>query len=909
MTNAKEKSSINERPFWSLATDEVLRELSVDPDRGLDAREVQRRQQTWGRNQLEATQRRHFVSILSAQFRSIVVGLLLVAGALAFLFSDFAEGAAILAVVFVNALIGFITELRAVRSMEALRQFARVDCVLLRDGLAAHAAAAELVPGDIVLLDAGDLVPADIRLIDAAKLTADESTLTGESLPVHKQTDAIEQETAMLDRINTVYKGTSITRGSGTGVVVGTGTNTELGKIFERVSEAKAQQTPLEKRLNSLGSRLVWVIIGVSIVIAVTGILSGRDVFLSIEVAIALSVAAIPEGLAIVATIALARGVWRMAKRNALITKLSAVETLGATSVILTDKTGTLTENRMAVSTVLLEGFDIEVDGAQETAAASFRVGEEILAPGNFAVLDELLVLGTLCSNASLSAVTDGDNKGVGDPTELALLVASSGRGLWRKDLLENAPEVHEDPFDPDSKRMATVHRRGSGFLTAIKGAPESVIPCCTSVRSVDGPIPLEGSGREGWLDRANQLGSRGLRTLAIACKETEGTETDLYDELVLIGVVGLEDPAREGVDRAIKRCQQAGISVVMVTGDHAATAENIAAQIGVIEGEQGPDGLLSGAEVDELLAGDHEEKLLGARVFSRVTPEQKLHLIDLYQRNGHVVAMTGDGVNDAPALKKADIGVAMGLRGTAVAKEAAVMILQDDDFNTIVAAVAHGRAIFENIRKFVVYLLSCNTSEVLIVGLATIAGAPLPLLPLQILFLNLVTDVFPALALGVGEGSQSLMQNKPRPAGERILTRAHWVKIGLHGLVIAAVVLGAMAVSIYCLDFDSRRAVSVAFCTLAFAQMWHVFNMRGEIRRVFVNEITRNIWVWAALVICLALVLSAIYVPALGSVLALSDPGIAGWLVIVPASLVPLLLAPLASMLTNAYAQRYSAA
>lgn len=888
----------NNHLAWGRSVEDVLRSFSADPEYGLDSKEALSREKTWGRNQLEARRRRHGLSILMAQFKSVVVILLLVAGVLAFLFADFAEGLAILAVILINAMIGFITEWRAVRSMEALKEFGRVDCILLRDGKIGNAAAECLVPGDIVLFEAGALVPADVRLISASKLTVDESTLTGESLPVHKSNEKLDSETAMLDRHNMAFKGTSITRGSGKGVVVGTGRNTEFGRIFQQVAEAKPQQTPLEKRLNALGGRLAWAIIGIAVLVAVAGIAAGRELFLAIEVAIALSVAAIPEGLAIVATIALARGMWRMAKRNALITRLSAVETLGATSVILTDKTGTLTENRMAVSTVLLARCDVAVDGAEKPAAATFCVNGNGLDPDIAISIDALLQAGALCSNAALHESDDSRAAGVGDPTEVALLVLASARGLWRQALLDETPELREDPFDPDTKRMATLHRRDDSILFSVKGAPEAILPICVAARSGGDDLPLAEPERQHWLNRAERLGDRGLRTIAIATKLTDDEAADPYAELVLLGIIGLEDPARQGVDRAIKRCHEAGISVVMVTGDHAATARNIAMATGILPTAAEEATCVGGEQVDPLFAGDDDDALLAARVFSRVTPEQKLKLIDLYQRNGQVVAMTGDGVNDAPALKKADIGIAMGLRGTAVAKEAAVMVLQDDEFDSIVAAVAHGRAIFANIRKFVVYLLSCNTSEVLVVSLATIAGAPLPLLPLQILFLNLVTDVFPALALGVGRGSRSLMRNTPRPAKERILRRADWISIGLHGTVMSAAVLAAMAISHYYFHFDQRKAVTVAFCTLAFAQMWHVFNMRDEIKRVIVNEITGNGWVWAALGLCLILVLAAVYWPVLSDVLRLSNPGVRGWGLILPASIVPLLAAPLVGVI-----------
>ncbi|MGI9237175.1 MAG: cation-translocating P-type ATPase [Woeseiaceae bacterium] len=879
---------------WSRDSEAVLKSLDVNAKRGLDTAEALRRGGVWGFNELTPSRPRNVISILLGQFKGIVVALLFSAGLLALAFSEIAEGLAIFAVVLINATIGFTTEWRAIRSMEALKQFARADCVLVRDSKVARAPADALVPGDIVLFEAGDLVPADLRLFEASKLAADESTLTGESLPVNKQDSVLDRDTAVLDRLNMVFKGTCITRGSGKGVVVGTGTNTELGKIFEQVVAAKEQKTPLEEQLNALGAGLAWAVIGIAVAIGVAGILAGRELFLAIEVAIALAVAAIPEGLVIVATIALARGMLRLAKQDALVTRLSAVETLGATSVILTDKTGTLTENRMTVSTVLLEAFDVDIEMAEKDIAAKFSADGEMLNASQVALLNQLCESGALCNNASLEKGVDDVTAGVGDPTELALLVVAGAHNVWRTDLLNLAPEIYEDPFDPDSKRMATVHRQGKNFRAAVKGAPECVVPLCTTVRNCDDELALESSGHERWLKRADALGANGLRTLAIAEKVSDTLPDDPYDGLVLLGIVGLEDPARSGVDRAIKLCHQAGVSVVMVTGDHAATARNIAIETGIVEASAQPGCFIRGTEVDQLFADGQHDRLLAGRVFSRVTPEQKLRLIDLYQQSGQVVAMTGDGVNDAPALKKADIGVAMGIRGTAVAKEAAVMVLQDDEFNTIVAAVAQGRAIFSNIRKFVVYLMSCNTSEVLVVTLATISGAPLPLLPLQILFLNLVTDVFPALALGIGEGSRLSMARSPRPAKERILTRTHWEHIGLYGAVIAATVLAAMAISVFFLHFDSRQAITVTFCTLALAQMWHVLNMRDEVRKVFDNEITANRWIWAALALCLLLVLAAVYLPLLREVLALSDPGLAGWALIIPASLVPLVAGPL---------------
>ena len=865
---------------WSRSADSVLNELRVDPDRGLDDAAALERRRRYGANELQTVRRRRVLSILLDQLRSIVVALLVAASALALLMGNVAEAIAILVVLVLNTMIGFVTEWRATRSMEALRTLASVSCTLLREGVIRKVPAEELVPGDIVMLTAGDMVPADLRLIQAAKLGADEAALTGESLPVAKDIDVLDEQSTIFERRNMVFKGTAITRGGGCGVVVTTGLHTEFGKIFEQVSEARPKHTPLEKRLDQFGRRLAWAVIIIGALLAGVGILAGREAALAVEVAIALAVAAIPEGLPIVATIALARGLWRMACRNAIVTRLSAVETLGATSVILTDKTGTLTEGRMVATTALIADGEISLADPDDERSTS--------------LLADMLTTAALCNGAVLQKDGDAEQGAVGPPTECALLEIAARHDIWREDLLRDAPEVDEDPFDPDSKRMATLHDLGGQFRVAVKGAPEVVISACEFLQTSAGAVALDDQGRQDWLQKVGSLCERGLRTIATATKFVENKDQDFYSGLILQGVFGLEDPPREGIDDAIERCKSAGIAVVMVTGDHGATAQAVASSIGVIDRVPDSNQLFAGTAVDELLSSDSHDELLDARVFSRVTPEQKLKLIELHQQQGHVVAMTGDGINDAPALRKADIGVAMGIRGTAVAREASEMVLQDDNFGTIVAAIEHGRTIFENIRKFVVYLLSCNTSEILVVSLATFAGAPLPLLPLQILFLNLVTDVFPALALGVGPGRPGIMTRRPRPSTERILSRRHWVEIGLYGLVMAVATLGAMAAAIAWFGFDVQHGITVAFSTLALAQMWHVFNMRGDLGRVIDNEITRNPWIWLALGLCLVLILTAIYLPVLSDVLRLRDPGLEGWAVIVAASLLPLVAAPL---------------
>jgi Ca2+-transporting ATPase len=878
---------------WSQNAASLLTSLSVDPAVGLDSAEVIARRKKFGSNQISPAKTVGLFSIVANQFKSVVVLLLCVAGALAFVFSDLAEGLAIFAVIAINAGIGFVSELRAIRSMEALSRLGQVEAVVMRDAVLKKILAAELVPGDIVILEAGDIVSADIRLLEAAKLQVDEATLTGESMPVNKSTGALESDTPVMEQANMLFRGTAITRGTGRGLVVRTGLGTELGRISKMVSEAEAQHTPLEERLNVLARRLVWVVLALAVFIAAAGIFSGRELFLAIEVAIALAVAAIPEGLPIVATITLARGMWRLARKNALIARLSAVETLGATSVILTDKTGTLTDSRMSVTAVRIADADLEISNTASGQAARITEQGRDMSNASAALLDDLLAIASLCSNASTDSDISGELHAVGDPTEIALLRAAEKRNVKRRELLMRRPELRELAFDPATKLMATLHTDNGGVLVAVKGAPETVLPLCSSVQTPAGANQLSASDRDAWLARAHELGSRGLRTLAIARKKQRGVNEDAYSELTLLGVVGLEDPPRKGVKEAINRCRDAGITVIMVTGDHAATACNIATAVNIVDANADASQFLGGSALESDFGSATTDLNDDARVFSRVSPEQKLMLIDSYQKNDQVVAMTGDGVNDAPALKKADIGVAMGIRGTAVAREAADMVLQDDEFGTIVEAIAEGRAIYENIRKFIVYLLSCNISEILIVGIATIAGAPLPLLPLQILFLNLVTDVFPALALGVGEGSPELMKRRPRPFAEPLITRSHWIRIVLHGFVLAGVVLAAMAIAVIHFGADTERAVTISFCTLTLAQVWHVFNMRDNIRNPLVNEVTRNPWIWLAIAVCILLLLSAIYLPWLSEVLKVSHPGTQGWLLIVGMSVLPVIVGP----------------
>jgi Ca2+-transporting ATPase len=682
-----------------------------------------------------------------------------------------------------------------------------------------------------------------------------------------------------------LFKGTAVTKGNAEGVVVRTGMNSELGRITALVQTAPDKKTPLEERIDALGKVMGWICIALVTVIGLLGALSGKEVTEVIQTAIALAVATVPEGLPIVATLALARGVMRMARRNALVEQLSAVETLGCTSVILTDKTGTLTENRMIVTDVVVPGKSAD----DPTAVGIPLSGEPAETDDDVA---RLIVASALCSDASITTDHSGREVQVGDPMEVALLLAAREVGLDDERLLREEPRISEEAFDPDIKMMATYHRRDERVRVIVKGAPEAVFRACASVRTTESLQPLDESTLAVWQRENDRLASDGLRMLAIAERIQEKMGSDPYRDLTLLGLVALSDPPRSEVGEAIQQCARAGVHVVMVTGDQGPTAEHIAAAVRLI-GENEKGHAVAGAELSALLEGGKEgaRKLRATRVYSRTDPEQKLRLLSFFQNEGETVAMIGDGVNDAPALRKSDIGVAMGNRGTQVAREAADMILQDDRFATIVVAIRQGRIIFRNIRSFVFYLLSCNLSEIMTVGLASAINAPLPILPMQILFLNLVTDVFPALALGVGESGPYIMEHPPRPKTEALLTRRHWARLVGYGLVMSVAVLTGFALSTLVFDMNGKRAVTISFLILAGAQVGHVFNMVSPRSGFALNEVTRNPWIWGAVIVCIGLMVVAVYVPILSKVLGTEEPGPEGWMLVLTLSLAPVIV------------------
>lgn len=843
----------------NLTAEEIISNFDVDPEKGLSSTEAKKRLLEYGKNRLEKTRPKSIWMIFLEQFLDPVIYVLAGATLLAFLFNEILEGFAVLVVILITASIGFFMEWQALRSVEALQKLVQTYATLLRDGREKQLKLQFLVPGDIILLNAGDVVPADARLLEANSLAVKEAVLTGESNQVEKKIPELPENTPLAERINMVFKGTIVSRGSAKAVVTATGDKTEIGEISKLTREATKVQTPLEKKLSKLSRKLIWLTIGLTGIIALTGYFEGKSLLLMIETGLALAVAAIPEGLPIVATIALAKGMLKLSHRKVIIKKLEAVETLGATGIICTDKTGTLTENKMTVHKVILAESVLEVDDLNNTEAQNTEQKKDF---------QELLKVAVLCNN--------GRKKGddwTGDPVEVGLINLSNKAGRNFEDYQDKFPRIFEVPFDAEIKKMATLHSEGEKFYIAVKGALESIIDSCDQILLKDGTI-TKFSNKEDWRKKANEIAAEGMRVLAFACNKTEKKpdENQLFENLIFLGITAFLDPPRKDIRDAIHTYRNAGIKVVMITGDHPDTARKIGEEIDLVHKDDKVQEVIHGKEIPDLenISADLEQKILLATVFARMAPKQKLDLITLYQRNNKIVGMLGDGVNDAPALKKADIGIAMGIRGTEAAKEVADVILMDDKFTSTELAIRQGRTIFENIRQFVVYLLSCNLAEIITVAVASLGNLPMPLLPLQILFLNLVTDVFPALALGVGKGDKRVMEQPPRDPKEPILTNKHWTSTVVYGLTITLTVI---AITIYAWNLkDSSEKVvnNMAFYTLILAQLLNVFNLPKRHRSFFKNEVTSNRWVWAAIIFSLGVVILVYNIPITAEVLSL---------------------------------------
>ncbi|MCB0172088.1 MAG: cation-translocating P-type ATPase [Anaerolineae bacterium] len=872
--------------WYQPSRNEVLQQLNTIPATGLTQAEATHRLEQYGPNALVEQGLKSPWKILLAQFTNVMTIILIIAAIISFFLGDLLDAAVILAIVVLNAGLGFRQENKAEQSMAALKQLAVPLVKVRRNGQVKEISSRDLVPGDIVLLETGNKVPADGRLLESANLRLEEAALTGESEAVEKDAAAVYQtEISLADRRNMIYMGTVVSYGHGQAVITTTGMQTELGHIAHLIQTVEQEPTPLQQRLNRLGVVLAVAALAIVGVIFVMGLWRGdplSEVFLT---AVSLAVAAVPEGLAAVVTVALAMGAQRMLQRRALIRRLPAVETLGSVTIICSDKTGTLTQNKMTVTVLDIANQRLDLVERAEGAGLAVKGSEQVVTPAIQPTLDLLLIGGALCNDAVLQ--TDPQNLGdyqvVGDSTEGALLLAAAEFGLLKDDLDQLLPRVAELPFESVRKRMTTVHRRPAAdndlpprlaqvwagrprpeaaYVAFTKGAIDGLLGLAAHVW-VEGRLePLDETWRQRVLAAHDKLAQNGMRVLGVGLRPldavpAERTTETLERDLILLGMVGMIDPPRPEVKAAIATCRTAGIRPVMITGDHPLTARYIAGELGISQGDR----FLTGQELDRLSLEQLAETAGDVSVFARVAPEHKLNLVEVYQQQDHIVAMTGDGVNDAPALKKADIGVAMGITGTDVAKEAADMVLLDDNFATIVAAVEEGRTIFDNIRKFIAYLLSCNSSELGVMLLGPLLGMPLPLLPLQILWMNLVTDGLPALALSFEPAERNIMRRPPRSTTRGIFSEGMVRTIVSMGLVMTLVCLG---VGYYYWQAEQPSWQTMIFTTLVMSQLFFALAVRSERDSLFSIGLGTNPAMLGALLSTFLLQMAVIYIPFL---------------------------------------------
>ncbi len=868
-------------PWHALSADAVGERLETSPN-GLSEAEANRRLGRFGSNLLRPPAPDPWQRILVHQFRSVVVALLVGVFVLALMVGDYLEAVAIGAVLLINTALGFFTELRAMRAMESLKRLQVHGAVAIRGGERRAQDARDLVPGDVLVLEAGSAVAADARIFEARELEVNEAPLTGESLPVAKSpnplSDGHEGEVPLADRSCMVYKGTFVTAGEGLAYVVGTGRQTEIGRVGELIRSVEAGPTPLERKLAELGRRLVLVALAVALVITVLGIAQGRETWLMVQTGIALAIAAIPEGLPVVATIALAVGLRRMARRNALVRDLHSVEGLGSVTVVCADKTGTLTTGRMAVRQAWVGGEDFVVgEGSPLFMDGEGGSEEHEIPPG----LMELIRGAVLASRVGLEGSTVAP--AVGDPTEVALHELGSRAGLQHASLSSEFQEVGSVPFSSERMLAASFREANGRTVAHVKGAPQKLLELSSRTLTPTGPIPMDDEIREAVRRKNSEMAADGLRVLAVAQREippaTALTE-DSLESLEFVGLVGIADPPAAGVSETLETLRGAGIVTVMITGDQAPTAEAVAREIGLLQGGD----VLTARDLTDLETAELDR----VRVFARVTPKDKLAIVRAFQRRGDMVAMVGDGINDAPAMKQADVGVAMGGRGTDVAKETADLVIQDDRLDTVAAAVEEGRVIFTNIRKFVFYLFSCNLSEVGVLALAGFTSLPAPLLPLQILWLNLVTDVFPALALAVEPAEEGVMRADPRDPSAAILSRDFLTSVLGYGVVLVAAGAGAF-LFVLSGGADAATASTVAFQTLALSQLGHAFNARrhGPLRW---RQLMGNRWMLGAVALTVSLQILAVAHPVLNRVLGTVHITEVPWIPVLAFSLFPLL-------------------
>ncbi len=859
--------------WHSLDVKEVFKTLSSSTE-GLSSKEAAERLSKYGKNELKKKSKVNPLTILLNQFKSFLVLILLAAAGLSYITGETLDAVMIFIIVILNAVLGFVQEYRAEKSIEALRKMITPMARVLRDGMEAELPAAKLVPGDIILIEAGDKLPADARIVECIELQVDESALTGESVPAKKSSEASKKTSNML------FMATVVARGKARAIVVGTGMKTEIGKIAHMVQEQPETETPLQHRLDEFGKKLGAGALFLCGIIFALGVLKGGELVEMFTVAVSLAVAAIPEGLPAIVTITLAIGVQIMARHNSIVRKLSAVESLGSSTYICTDKTGTITRHQMTVRQLYVDGKFIEVEGRGYTPAGRFFEGKNEL---NGSKLEMLMSAGALCNSSSLHK-GEGRWEIIGDPTEGALVVVAEKAGFDRSKLKKAYPQISEIPFESERKMMSTIHRGDKQQLVFSKGAPEVIVRKCSRILEKGKIRRMSVEDKRRILKANGEMAKKALRILAAAYRPISTMKGDLESDLIFLGLFGMIDPPRREAKHAIKLCNTAGINVVMITGDNEMTAEAIGKEVGILG--DGRD-VMTGDELNRISDEKLTEIVKSIGVFARVNPEHKVKIVKALKANGEVVAMTGDGVNDAPALKAADVGIAMGITGTDVSKEASDMILADDNFATIVAAVQEGRIIFANIKKSIKYLVSCNLGELGTVFGAVVLNLGMPLVPIQILWMNLVTDGLPALALGMEKGEANTMTKKPKDPQKAILSRYTLLDMAGLGLIMTVGALLVFGIEMATTG-DLARARTVAFTALVLFQIVNAVSCRSELKSIFSTELFSNKAMIVAIVSSLALHLAVVYLPFLQPIFKTVPLGLIDWGIIFLISIVP---------------------
>jgi len=889
------------KEWYSKSKEEILSELNTNLNSGLTKNEVDLRLEKYGSNDLREEDKKSFFSKIVAQFSDFLILILIGAAIISFAVGESKDAIVIIAIVMVNAFLGIYQEGRAEKALDALKKMSSPNAKVIRDGTTEVAPASSLVPGDIVVLDAGDIIPADLRLVESSNLKIEEASLTGESVPVEKDSNVFfEEEVSLGDRKNMAYMSTAVTYGRGKGVVVGTGHDTEIGNIATMIQSFEDEVTPLQKQLNQLGKVLGITTIIICIAVFGIGLLQNREVLEMFMVAISLAVAAIPEGLPAIVTIVLAIGMNRMVKRNAIVKKLLAVETLGSTTVICSDKTGTLTQNEMTVVKVFTDGKIIDVTGGGYEPVGEFKIEGNTINVEDIGDFQTLLSISALANDANLEKTSDG-YKVIGDPTEGALITLAGKGNINKQSINKEFPRIEEIPFDSDRKMMTTFHKDyiPNKVVSFTKGAPDIIINRCTRI-SMDGKIlDFDNILKKEVLKVNNIFSKKALRVLAFAYKEynnlpnnisTDSNEVDM----TFIGLVGMIDPARPEAKDAIAKCKEAGIKTIMITGDYKETAFAIAKELGMAESI---DQAMMGEELNKISDEELREVVKNIKVYARVSPEHKVRIVSALKANGEITAMTGDGVNDALALKRADIGVSMGITGTDVAKNTAELILTDDNFASIVSAVEEGRIIYSNIKKFVFFLLSCNIGEIFLVFTSILLNLPVPLLAIQLLWLNLVTDSFPALALGVEKGDPDIMDTPPRNPNEPILTKNMLLGILLQSLAVgvAALLAYRWGLTTYADSIDKAR--TIAFTSLITAELLRAYSSRSQKYTLFkIGFFTNSTLVYGTL-FSFILLLGVLYIPFMQPIFHTFALGIKDWAAILEYAFIPLIIGEISKL------------